>query len=252
MITIIVPVYNVEPYLSQCLDSILAQTYTDLEILLIDDGSTDCSGKICDQYAARDSRIRVFHTEKRDLSAARNLGLDYAHGDFIGFVDSDDWVEPDMYECLLMKANQTNADITECGVLREFPGKTIECKKSNTVFSGVDAVLALLQGYLGNGVWNKLWKANCFKSIRFPEGRIYEDIATTYRVFIISDSICSTDIFKYHYRQRDKSLSKCHDMRNLVSYWLAQRERYENLKEQVDDRLKDELLRKCALAATRT
>jgi glycosyltransferase involved in cell wall biosynthesis len=94
MISVIVPVYNVEPYLRKCLDSIVSQTYQDLEILVIDDGSTDGSGKICDEYK-RDQRVRVFHTENAGLSAARNLGLDKAHGEWIEFIDSDDWVEPD-------------------------------------------------------------------------------------------------------------------------------------------------------------
>ena len=98
MLSIIVPVYNVEPYLRKCLDSIVNQTYRDLEILVIDDGSTDGSGKICDEYK-RDERVKVFHMKNRGLSCARNLGLDEAQGEWIGFVDSDDWIEPDMYEC---------------------------------------------------------------------------------------------------------------------------------------------------------
>ena len=109
MISVIVPVYNVEPYLRKCLDSIIGQTYKDLEIIIIDDGSTDCSGKICDEYEERDGRLKVFHTENKGLSAARNLGLDNATGDWIGFVDSDDWIEPDMYEVLLKRAGETSS-----------------------------------------------------------------------------------------------------------------------------------------------
>ena len=97
MISVIVPVYNIEPYLPKCLDSIIAQTYTDLEILIIDDGSTDRCGAICDSYAERDPRIRVFRAENCGLSAARNLGLDHAKGEYIGFVDNDDWIKRDMY-----------------------------------------------------------------------------------------------------------------------------------------------------------
>ena len=101
MISIIVPVYRVEPYLRQCIESILGQTYRDIEVLLIDDGSPDHSREICDEYAEKDGRVRVFHTENRGLSAARNLGLQEAKGEYIGFVDSDDWIEPEMYEVLL-------------------------------------------------------------------------------------------------------------------------------------------------------
>ena len=97
MISVIVPVYNVEPWLRQCLDSIVGQTYGDLEILLVDDGSTDRCGAVCEEYARADARIRVFHTENRGLSAARNLGLREARGELIGFVDADDWIEPEMY-----------------------------------------------------------------------------------------------------------------------------------------------------------
>ncbi len=121
MISVIVPVYNVEPYLAGCLDSILSQTYRDLEILLIDDGSTDRGGTICDEYAAKDPRIRVFHTENRGLSAARNRGLDEAKGEYVGFVDSDDRIDPDMFEYLLEAAERTGADVTECGVFVEYP-----------------------------------------------------------------------------------------------------------------------------------
>lgn len=103
MISIIVPVYNVELYIHQCIDSIISQTYRDIEILLIDDGSTDKCGNICDEYARIDPRIRVFHTQNKGLSAARNLGLREAKGDYIGFVDSDDWIEPNMFEVLLQQ-----------------------------------------------------------------------------------------------------------------------------------------------------
>ena len=119
------PVYNVEPYLRKCLDSILNQTYRDLEILIIDDGSTDSSGRICDEYK-KDGRVWVFHTENRGLSVARNLGLDNATGNWIGFVDSDDWIEPDMYEVLLRKAEETGANVVECGCHVDFTTKTIE------------------------------------------------------------------------------------------------------------------------------
>ena len=188
MISIIVPVYNTEPYLPQCLDSILAQTYTDLEILLIDDGSTDRCGEICNQYAARDPRIRVFHTENRGLSAARNLGLDQAKGDYIGFVDSDDWIEPDMYEVLLQKAEETKADIVECGVYLEYPGKTEERKRKNQIMSGSKAIYELLNGYLSDCVWDKIWNSKCFRQIRFPEGRVHEDTAITSKIFILNYS----------------------------------------------------------------
>lgn len=144
MISIIVPVYNVEKYVRKCLDSVVNQAYKDLEILIVDDGSTDGSGKICDEYK-KDDRVKVFHTENRGLSAARNYGIDRAHGEWIGFVDSDDWIEPDMYEVLLKSALETDADIVECGVYTEYSNKAIGSKKRNALILGSDAIQALLK-----------------------------------------------------------------------------------------------------------
>ena len=130
-ISVVVPVYKVEPYLRKCLDSIVNQTYRDLEIILIDDGSPDNCGRICDEYAERDARIRVVHQENSGLSAARNAGLKLVSGSYIGFVDSDDWIEPDMYSYLLGNALEYQADIAVCSrteqhmdrtVFRGFPG----------------------------------------------------------------------------------------------------------------------------------
>ncbi len=123
MISVFVPVYRVENYLEKCLDSITGQTYTDLEILLIDDGSPDRCGEICDRYADVDHRIQVFHTENHGLSSARNLGLEHAKGEYIGFVDSDDWIEPDMFARLLAAIEDNNADIAVCGRVMEYPDK---------------------------------------------------------------------------------------------------------------------------------
>ena len=120
LISVIVPVYNTEKYLDRCIQSVLAQTYTNWELLLIDDGSTDSSGTICDQYAAEDNRIRVFHKENGGVSSARNLGLDNAKGEWITFVDSDDWVEPSMLKELLAIALDNDADYVYCDLLFDF------------------------------------------------------------------------------------------------------------------------------------
>ena len=125
MISVIVPIYKVEPYLRKCVESILNQTYRDLEILLIDDGSPDRCGEICDGFEKKDSRVRVFYTENRGVSAARNLGLREAKSDLIGFVDSDDWIEPDMYEALYTVLNDREADLSVCGLFDEYPAATV-------------------------------------------------------------------------------------------------------------------------------
>ncbi len=251
MISVIVPVYNVEPYLKKCLDSIVNQTYTNLEILIIDDGSSDKSGAICDEYAATDSRIRVFHTENRGLSCARNLGLNNAAGEWIGFVDSDDWIEPDMYECLLSRALETGADVVECGHYREHDAKTITVIKQEQQMSGMDAVRALLNKKLINAVWNKLYKRRCFEDIRYPEGRVYEDIATTYRVFASSALVNTISSPKYHYRWRTDGLSETRHLENLEGCWISNIERYDYLKDRLDEDSYRDLLRTCAEAVAR-
>lgn len=252
MISVIVPVYNVEPYLRKCLDSILAQTYRDLEILVIDDGSTDGSGSICDEYAEKDERIRLFHTENHGLSAARNLGLDIAKGDWIGFVDSDDWIELDMYEVLLSKAEESSADVAECGVFWEYTNKTIEHRSKQVILSGTEAVCLLAKGELTNFVWNRLWKTCCFDHVRFPKDRIYEDVAVTYQLIGASNCVCIFPASKYHYLQRIDSLSRIHNMKNLTDYWLSHSERYQALKKQVDEKTRLALLLPCSQAAIRT
>lgn len=251
MISIIVPVYNVEQFLPKCLDSIRNQSYGNLEILLIDDASTDRSGRICDEYAEKDRRIRVFHTKNRGLSAARNLGLDEAKGEWIGFVDSDDWIEADMYECLLKRAEEAGADIVECGIYSEYANNTVEEKREIFKVTGTEAVRLLLDSKLCNMVWNKLYKRDSFISIRFPADRIYEDIATTYRVFAGAARVCSIEACKYHYVKRSGSLSRTKTMKNLTDYWLSHKERYDFLKgRQWEDA--EIQLRFCARAAART
>lgn len=246
MISVIVPVYNVEPYLRKCLDSVIDQTYRDIEILVIDDGSTDGCGRICDEYAERDERVKVFHTENRGLSCARNLGLDEAQGEWIGFVDSDDWIEPDMYECLLSRALETGADVVECGYYNEHKNEIITNKRKDLLLSGQEAVSALLRGELSNSVWNKLWKKKCFSSVRFPPGRVFEDVATTYLVFYTAELVVTAVDCKYHYYWREFSLSRSQNANNKLGHWLSDKERYDYLYRKVGGDLQDILLSLCS------
>ena len=251
MISIIVPVYNVEPYLRKCLDSILDQTYRDLEILIIDDGSTDGSGAICDEYAGKDDRIKVFHTENKGLSAARNLGLDNASGDWIGFVDSDDWIEPDMYEVLLRKAEETGADVVECGCHIDYRATSYEHPAIQRAVSDIDAVESLIRGEIRTQVWNKIWRSHLFTDIRFPEGHSFEDVATTYKL-VGNATVAGAVENSYHWMQRISSISQSHDQQNLIDYWLAHKQRYEDLKDIVNEETKAVLLQFCAYAIART
>ena len=249
MISVIVPVYNVEPYLRKCLDSVINQTYKDMEILIVDDGSTDGSDDICDEYKT-DNRVKVFHTENRGLSCARNVGLDNAKGDWIGFVDSDDWIEPEMYELLIKGAEETGADIVECGIFMEFKARTIQYPAIQDTVCETDAVEALIRRKIRNQVWNKIWKEECFADIRFPEGRNYEDISTVYKI-VQKARVTGIKGEYYHWRQRASSISHRHDKKDLEDGWIAYKKRYDDLHDCVSSEAMAMLLRQCADAIIR-
>lgn len=226
MISIIVPVYNVEPYLRQSLESILHQTYSNIEILLIDDGSTDRSGEICEEYAQANSRIKVFHTKNNGLSAARNLGLQEAKGEYIGFVDSDDWIEPTMYEVLLHRLMDTGADISVCEIWMEdssshYAGQSVQ----NAVYTGADSVRALILS-LQSYVWNKLYKKKCWTNLCFPVGHSYEDVSTLYKVILNANIVSSTSERLFHHRLRNDSISHTYSMENVIDRWNAYYDRF--------------------------
>lgn len=232
LISVVIPVYNVDKYLRQCLDSVIGQTYGNLEILVVDDGSTDKSAIICDEYATKDNRIRVFHTANHGLSAARNCAIDKAVGDYIAFLDSDDWLEPDAYTILLREALNTGADIVHFRFYQEFVNSTRESSGSGNRFivEGDSIFRALLlEKKVSDDVWDKFYKANLFKTVRYPEGRIFEDKATTYRLVRKSKKLVYLPDCLIHYRNRNNSLSNIHSMKSLVDYWLAYRERFEIL-----------------------
>ena len=244
MISVIVPVYNVKPYLRKCLDSIINQTYKDMEILIVDDGSTDGSGDICDEYKT-DKRVRVFHIENKGLSGARNVGLDNAKGDWIAFVDSDDWIEPEMYELLLKGAEETGADIVECGIFMEFKARTIQYPAIQTTVCETEAIEALIGSKIKNQVWNKIWKAECFADIRFPEGHNSEDISTVYKI-VQKASVTGIKGEYYHWRQRASSITHRYNQKNLEDGWIAYKKRYDDLHDCVSSEAEAMLLRQCA------
>lgn len=219
LVSVIVPVYNVEPYLEQCVESILAQTYENLEIILVDDGSTDKSGEICDRYAEKDSRIRVIHQENAGVSVARNTGLDICRGDYIGFVDSDDYIASDMYEVLLTRLRKDKAVIGACAVSHVSP-HSVQAEgigKPYAIFSGAEAAKSLFnpdKGFLDGvkfSVCNKLYRRNVFFSgnqerITFPEGKILgEDAHVTTSVIYHADRVVYIGKNLYFYRQRRNS-----------------------------------------------
>lgn len=226
MISVIVPVYKVEPYLNQCVDSILNQTYKDLEVLLIDDGSPDKCGDICDEYRRIDKRVRVFHTENKGLSAARNFGLKEANGDYIGFVDSDDWIEQDMYEVLLRRMQETEADISVCGVWEEYSTTAKERSLRGEVYSGSACLEALIDENINDYVWNKLYHYQLFQNVSFPKGLNYEDITIMHKIICKAEKVVVDQSIKYHYRQRPESITNKYTPRNILHFAKAHISRY--------------------------
>ena len=205
-ISVIVPVYRVEPYLARCLDSILGQSHESLEVIAVDDGSPDRSGEILDAYAARDGRLRVIHQENGGLSAARNAGLDLATGEYIGFVDSDDYILPQMYETLLRLIEAYGADIAECAAaLDTDTGR--EDQSGVAVYEGGAAILeATALDRIATPVWCKLYRAGLWQTLRFPEGLLYEDVLTLPAILDAEPRLVRTEQKLYFYNRESTSI----------------------------------------------
>ncbi|MFS0861494.1 glycosyltransferase family 2 protein [Fredinandcohnia sp. 179-A 10B2 NHS] len=206
-ISIIVPVYKVEKYLQKCVDSILTQTFKDFELILINDGSPDNCGDICDEFANMDSRVKVIHKENGGQASARNRGLDIARGDYIGFVDSDDWIEPDMYEILYSICQENKCDIANCSSIIHYPNRRItNGGHSLIIHNRNQAMRALIEGDLYDEVvWTKLIKRELFNELRFTEGIMYEDTDFTYKLIHRSKKVCCIGAPKYNYIKREDS-----------------------------------------------
>lgn len=209
LISVIIPVYNVKHYLRQCLDSVVSQTYRNIEILIIDDGSSDGSGIICDDYALKDARVKVFHTDNLGLSAARNYGLDHKSeaSEYVVFLDSDDWMEPQAIQILFNSADKYQADIVSCSFYIEY----LNCQLTSSqpelkmVLEGEQSLNSFIsEFYIGNAAWNKLYKAELFKSLRYPQGRLYEDVSTTYKTVLAAERVVVLPDLLIHYRIRKR------------------------------------------------
>lgn len=210
-IGVIIPVYNVEPYLHRCIDSILAQTYKNIQIILVDDGSTDNSGKICDEYATQDDRIVVIHQKNQGQSVARNAGLDYLFAntdcEYINFVDSDDWIHPSTLAVLLKALREKQVDVSVCGFQRTY-GEEIE------VSDNLQVQLWAPEEFYAKGMMNsvisvgKLYRKACFDAIRFPIGQMYgEDAFVTNRILFQYKEIAFIDAPLYAYFQNPNSVT---------------------------------------------
>lgn len=222
-ISVIVPVYNVEQYLTRCLESIICQTFADLEIILVDDGATDNSGKICDEFALKDSRITVVHKENGGLSSARNTGLDIAKGEFITFVDSDDWILPDAFEYLLNLIEKNEADIVSADY-NFTDGRAIN-KNEDYCEKEICGTEEILKFYLEQDrlhdrndfpVWIKLYRKKMFSNIRFPYGKLYEDSITNFKILSNCKKYIKSSRIIYAYFQRPSSITNsCLRKKNL-------------------------------------
>lgn len=213
-ISIIIPVYNVQAYIDRCLNSVLMQTYSNFEVICIDDGSKDDSGKICDSFCAKDNRISVYHMENHGVSHARNCGLSLMQGAWFCFVDPDDWIEPNYIEKMYSLAKDKNCDIVACGIDKTYEYVTGIKESEEHIFmfhSNEECIRNYICG--GNSmhglVWNKLYNAEKFKSIRFDENlRVNEDCMYTYEIMSGCENACLTTMKLYHWYIRPDSA--CH------------------------------------------
>ena len=204
LISVIVPVYNMKNYLERCVNSVLNQTYERLEIILVDDGSTDASPEMCDAYARQDGRVKVVHKENGGLSDARNAGLAVATGDYIGYVDSDDWIEPDMYERMHQACVEQNVQLCVCRYFCEYADRTEGGGTGESIPLTRDELLRIYIGghpqyVIYNSVWSKLFRRALVEDVLFPKGRNSEDIVYTTRAFCKLDQAVYLDKCLYHY-----------------------------------------------------
>lgn len=233
LISVIVPVYKVEAYLPRCLDSILSQQVTDWEAILIDDGSPDRCGEICDDYAARDKRFHVIHQENAGLSAARNRGLEAAAGEYIAFVDSDDCLSKNYLYGLYAALTKTGSDIAECCFLPfsdQIPSVSFsdDCR----VYRKEDAMRELIQeGTFHQVVWNKLYRRSVLEGLTFPVGKYHEDEYFTWRTFFRAETVVKADFCGYYYFHRSDSISGSAFTRKRLDALYAMQARTAFLKE---------------------
>lgn len=230
-ISIVIPVYNVERYLNKCISSILDQSFTDFELILVDDGSKDNSGRICDEYKEKDSRIKVIHQENAGLSAARNMGIELSEGKYLTFIDSDDFIHPNMIEALYNNILENKADISICDyhlvyedkdVIKEFGVNNI------TLYTNIEAVKEIVEKSKASMIvaCSKLYRRRLFLNIRYPTHKYHEDEFVTYKLLYESTKIVATDAKLYYYLQRPNSITGS-------TYSLKRLEKLEALEEAI-------------------
>lgn len=216
LISVIVPIYNVEQYLRECIDSIISQTYKNIEIILVDDGSTDSCPQICDEYKEKDNRIKVIHKKNEGVSLARNTGLNTAKGDYISFVDSDDIINEKLYEDAISNIRKYNLDIYCFNSIRFRDGERIKNRKilskkdfiflnsSKEIFKNYTSIC---DGIVNDGVWDKIYDKKLWNDVVFPVGKTCEDIYVLYKVYDRCNKYMFNGNIYYYYRQRNNSIT---------------------------------------------
>ena len=240
LLSIIIPIYNIEKYLSYTLENILEQSFADYELLLIDDGSTDGSTEICDKFARLDSRVCVIHQQNAGVSAARNVGVASAKGKYIGFVDGDDLIEPNMFETLVSLAEKHQADIVQCRHNRA-------CSVQGVIISGVERMIdgftfvRELFDYSGCeytnqvALWSKIYRRELFSGVIFPNGRTYEDEQETYKICLKANVIVQIPDELYHYVKRENSIITGVSAKKILDKQLALIDRLEYLPKRIPE-----------------
>lgn len=232
MVSIIIPVYNVEKYLVECIESVINQSFSDLEIILIDDGSTDESGNICDKYAQKDKRIKVIHKENGGLSSARNAGIEIATGELYTFIDSDDYIAKNMIEQLVYISKTTDSDISVCAHTKEENELDDDINTSIEVFTKAETIKHMLrEKKILTSACGKLYKKKLFNKIRYPNGLIYEDLGTTYKLVELSNKIAFANTKKYYYRTNSDSITQAKFSNKQLDYFVIAQELQEFIKE---------------------
>lgn len=244
LISVIVPVYNVEHYLNRCVDSILAQTCSDLEILLVDDGSTDNSGAICDAYARQDARVQVIHKKNGGLSDARNCGIEHAKGRYFCFVDSDDGIAPQMIEVLYRNLLNAGADVSAVA-LRSFSTEELpaveDALKKVQYMTGKEALRSILQSEeLGDFAVNKLYKRELFENVCYPLDRMMEDQGTTYKLLDQCQAVAYCPVPLYFYYQRPDSILHKRTKKFYEDKWDMGYQRYRDIRKKYPDMLEND------------
>lgn len=249
IISIIVPIYNVEKYLKKCIDSIRNQTYTHLEIILVDDGSPDNCPKICDEYARIDPRIKVIHKKNGGLSDARNAGIEIMEGEYVAFIDSDDWLDPDWCELLQHTLVEHNADMCLSGIVREFEAKENTAPVLVTDDYGdmpfCESNVDMMRRFLRTSwvAWDKLYRAELFKNLRFPINEINEDEAIALKLLDITKRVAITNKSFYHYLERQNSITTTTFSEKKLAWARHCRDNLEFVREKYPELEKDALAR---------